>query len=254
MEPQAETERLTRIQTVQELMQEAQGSGGPALASRQRLVMVYHGAAFRYLVGVLHDRDAAGEIAQEFALRFMRGDYLRADPTRGRFRDYLKAVLRNMAMDYWRKVGRDKCKGPLPEEGAALAAPEEAADGGLTAALREELLARTWEALARFEKQNNVPYHTVLSFKVNPKAATSDRRASTAQLAKQLAPRLGKELNENAVRQLLHRAREKFAELLVEEVLRSMLHAEPERLEEELIELKLLNYCRSALERRACHA
>jgi Sigma-70 region 2 len=248
-------DRLTGIETAQELIMVAQGGDSVAVVSRQRLVLLYHGAAYRYLIGVLRDTDAAGEIAQDFALRFMRGDFLQADPERGRFRDYLKVVLRNMATDYWRKAGRDKQKGPLPDEGVlADAHRDKAAADGLNAGLREELLSQTWEALARYERETGRPYYTVLSFKVNAQTANPERPARTAQLVKQLAPRLGREINENALRQVLHRAREKFAELLVEEVLRSLLNSDPGRLEEELGELKLLDYCRSAVERRLCRS
>ena len=234
MESAVQNDRLTGIQTVRALLCDAQGAGSTAVLSRQRLVLLYHGAAFRYLVGVLHDTEAASEIAQDFALRFMRGDFLQADPERGRFRDYLKVVLRNMATDYWRKAGREKQWGPLPEESVLPAATsEKAAMEGLSAGLREELLAQTWEALAQYQRETGRPYYTVLSFKVNARAASASRPATTAELVKQLAPKLGRQLNENALRQALHRAREKFAELLVEEVLRSLLNSQPERLEED---------------------
>ena len=52
------------------------------------------------------------------------------------------------------------------------------------------------------------------------------------------------------VRQTLHRARERFADLLLDEVIQSLDHPDAERLEQELIDLALLEYCRPALERR----
>jgi hypothetical protein len=57
-------------------------------------------------------------------------------------------------------------------------------------------------------------------------------------------------VSEAGVRQTLHRAREKFADLLLEEVARELDDPTPERLEEELSELSLLDQCRAALERR----
>jgi len=53
------------------------------------------------------------------------------------------------------------------------------------------------------------------------------------------------------VRQTLHRARVKFAELLVAEVGRSLETSMPDRIEQELIDLGLLPYCREALDCRA---
>jgi hypothetical protein len=53
-----------------------------------------------------------------------------------------------------------------------------------------------------------------------------------------------------AVRQALHRAREKFVDLLVSEVTLSLGDASHEDLEQELIDLGLFAYCRAALDRR----
>jgi RNA polymerase sigma-70 factor (ECF subfamily) len=70
-------------------------------------------------------------------------------------------------------------------------------------------------------------------------------------MAAQLSTELGKPLTAAGVRQLLHRARERFADLLLEEVAQSLAEPSPERLEQELLELGLLEYCRPALQRRA---
>jgi RNA polymerase sigma-70 factor (ECF subfamily) len=58
---------------------------------------------------------------------------------------------------------------------------------------------------------------------------------------------LGKTLTEENLRQLLHRARKRYAELLVDEVARSLDTAETDKVAEELIELQLMSYCRSAV-------
>jgi hypothetical protein len=52
------------------------------------------------------------------------------------------------------------------------------------------------------------------------------------------------------VRQILCRARDKFAEYVVGAVARSLPSASPEELERELIDLGLLAYCQEALSRR----
>jgi RNA polymerase sigma-70 factor (ECF subfamily) len=52
-----------------------------------------------------------------------------------------------------------------------------------------------------------------------------------------------------AVRQALHRARDRFADLLLEEIRHSLTEPTPDRLEEELLDLGLLDYCRPALDR-----
>jgi RNA polymerase sigma-70 factor (ECF subfamily) len=68
-------------------------------------------------------------------------------------------------------------------------------------------------------------------------------------MAEHLSAALGKPVNAAWVRQNLHRAREKFAELLVEEVLHTLERPTAEQLEEELIDLALFEYCRDAVAR-----
>jgi hypothetical protein len=58
---------------------------------------------------------------------------------------------------------------------------------------------------------------------------------------------VGKAFTIAGTRQLLHRARKRFAELLLDEVARSLPTSAPDHLEQELIDLNLLHYCRSAL-------
>jgi RNA polymerase sigma-70 factor (ECF subfamily) len=75
--------------------------------------------------------------------------------------------------------------------------------------------------------------------------------ARSAELGDHLSACRHLELTPEAIRQLLHRARENFADLLVDEVARSLGSADPGKLEQELIELDLLDYCRPSLARRA---
>jgi RNA polymerase sigma-70 factor (ECF subfamily) len=69
------------------------------------------------------------------------------------------------------------------------------------------------------------------------------------QMAEELAARLGRPCTPAGVRQALHRAREKFADLLLDEVTHSLEDPTAEHLEQELVDLGLLDYCRPALER-----
>ena len=51
----------------------------------QKLLMEYYfGAVYRYLRVSVRDPEAAADLAQDFALRFVRGDFKKADPSRGR--------------------------------------------------------------------------------------------------------------------------------------------------------------------------
>jgi RNA polymerase sigma-70 factor (ECF subfamily) len=70
------------------------------------------------------------------------------------------------------------------------------------------------------------------------------------QMAEQLANQLGRPITADGVRQMLHRARERFAVLLLEEVTHTVAQPTAECVTEELAELGLLDYCRPTLPHR----
>lgn len=237
--------RLSRITTRWSVVLQAHQGEPDAVGPAQRqLLQRYGGAVYRYLLGALRDPDAADELSQEFSLRFVRGDFRRAAPERGRFRDYVKTALFHLIVDYQKR--RRNQPGRLPESGLEPAAPEpevRESDAEFLNGWRDELLARAWEALERVERQTGQPFHSVLRFRAeNP-------GLSSAQMAQQLGERLQRSLTADSVRQTLHRARERFAALLLDEVSCSLETSDQDRLEQELIDLGLLAYCRSALQR-----
>jgi RNA polymerase sigma-70 factor (ECF subfamily) len=208
-------------------------------AAQEALVERYLGAIYRYLLGAVRDPDVADELFQEFSLRFVRGDFRNADPKKGRFRDLVKTALINLVINHQKK------KRPLPlatESGVEAPATWDP-DAEFTARWREELLRRAWKALQAYQEESGRPFHTVLRFKAD------HPKLSSTELAEQLGVRLGKPLTSAALRQTLHRAREKFAELLVEEVRATLPGADDARVEQELIDLGLFSYCRPATER-----
>jgi RNA polymerase sigma-70 factor (ECF subfamily) len=217
-----------------------QAHGGPedaAAAARRLLLERYGPAVRRYLGAVLGDPHAADELTQEFAVCLLRGDFRKADPGRGRFRHYVKGVLFHLVGQYRR--GRAKQPRPLPADEVA-AGDESAGDDAFDESWRGELLARAWAALADAQPA----YHVVLRFRAeHPKMGSEE-------MAGQLTERLGRPLTPDGVRQTLHRAREKFADLLLDEVARSLREPTRDRVEEELAELRLMEYCRPALGRR----
>src|SRR5688572_15010871 len=83
---------LSAIATSWSLLRRAHDApADDAAAARRLLIERYGGAVKRYLTSVLGNRDTAEELTQEFALDLVRGGFRRADPNRGRFRDYVKA-------------------------------------------------------------------------------------------------------------------------------------------------------------------
>jgi DNA-directed RNA polymerase specialized sigma24 family protein len=235
--------RLGDIDTRWTLVRQAHGDGPAAGDARGGLLARYGGAVRRYLLGAARDADAAEDLFQEFAVVFLTGGLRAADPARGRFRDYVKGVLFRLAADYHKKAKRRS--GPLPADEAA-AEPEWVApsDEAFVAAWRDELLARAWAALQGAEATGGSPWYTMLRLR------TEHPDASSPELADRLGRQLNKSLTAAAARQLLHRARERFADLLLDEVAGGLADPTPDAVAEELTELGLLEYCRPALDRR----
>jgi RNA polymerase sigma-70 factor (ECF subfamily) len=245
MEPQTLHQRLSQISTLWSLVLQATQGPEAATSAQEQLLKRYGGAVYRYLLAVVRDPNLADDLAQEFALRFVRGDYRRVDPQRGRFRNFVKTVVLNLVTDHRR---RQKVRPPLlppdaPEPAIKADATEEQ-DRQFLDCWRHELLTRAWEALAAHEKQADQPLYTVLRFR----ADHPDLRA--AQLAEQLSVPLDKPVTDNWVRQVLYRARKLFADFLLDDLVQSLENPSLAQVEEELLDLGLLEYCRPALERR----
>jgi RNA polymerase sigma-70 factor (ECF subfamily) len=249
--PEAAHARLSSVESRWTLLFQAhQGSLSARMAAQKQLLLRYYGAVYRYLLGTVRDPVAAEDLAQDFAVRFLRGDFHTANPERGRFRDFLKAALRHLALDYWRKQARAPAEAAVEEvqEAATTSAADSAFDREFLEKWRQELLSRTWEGLAAVEARTGQPYHTVLTRK------TAEPQIRSAQLAEELSKHLKRSITDMAARQLLHRARESYADLLVEEVVQSLETTDMDELQQELVDLELLGYCQTALERRKVRA
>jgi RNA polymerase sigma-70 factor (ECF subfamily) len=246
MELTMSSQRLSSISTLWSLVRQAnQGPAEATRAAQERLLERYGGAVRRYLLGALRDEDAAEELFQEFALCLLQGNLRGADPGRGRFRDFVKGVLSHLvAKHHQRGRRRPQLLGSQQPEPVEEAPTHSELDHSFLASWRDELLAHSWAELAQVEHRTDQPFYTVLRFR----AEHPD--LSSGQIAEQLGTQMGKPLTAAGVRQILHRAREKFAGLLLDEVAQSLEHPTADRIEQELLELGLLEHCRPALQRR----
>jgi RNA polymerase sigma-70 factor (ECF subfamily) len=235
---------LSRISTHWDLLLAAhQGEATIMRQAQQELLRRYCGAIYRYLLSVVRDADAAADLSQEFALRFVRGAFRNADPDQGRFRDFVKKSLYHLIMDHRRR--EEAHPRSLPAELPDMDDRTDAwIDDEFNKHWRGEILGRTWEALAAQENETGQLFYTVLHWRVG------HPQRPAAQLAQELSIKLGKPFTEGAIRVQLHRARAKFADLLLDEVARSLQSSVTERIEQELIDLDLLTYCKAALKRR----
>ena len=180
MNEESPVDRLSRISTQWTLV--FRGLGGPEGAepsALEELMNRYHRVAYQYLMGALRDADAAEDLFQEFALRFVRGDFKRADPERGRFRDYLKTALIRLVIDHRRQQRNqaDRLDTARLANVGSLDDTDEL-DKEFLLRWRDELLARTWDSLADMERESGQLYHAVLRFRAEHPDASSDEMAA----------------------------------------------------------------------------
>jgi len=235
--------RLSRIVTLWSVVRQAHDGPRDAVQAAQReLLERYGGAVRRYLLASLRNEDAADEVFQEFALRFVRGDFHRAHPDQGRFRSFLKTVVYRLVIDYQRRQGRQARQQALPADGPECReAQANDADEQFSQSWRDELLSRSWNVLEEISRRENKQYYDVLRLRAEHPELRS------TELAERLSFGASKPTTAANVRVLLHRARQRFAELLLEEISHSLHTTDVEHIEQELIELNLYGYCREAL-------
>lgn len=245
MDDDKQIAHLSQIQTQWSMIFQAhQGSSDEAIAALEALMDRYGGAVHRYLLGVTRDPHLAADLAQDFALRFLRGDFRRADPRFGRFRNFVKTSVLNLVIDHHRRI---KSRPQALSDGAMEVADSTddlaELDRQFLACWREELLVRAWAELERHQEKSGQPFHTVLRHRADhPEQRSPD-------MAVDLTEKLGKEVNAGWVRQTLLRSREKYVALLVEEVARSLGHPSEAEVDEELMDLELWDFCRPGKKR-----
>ena len=109
-------------------------------------------------------------------------------------------------------------------------------------AFADNVLDLAWAALERYQANHSgsAPY-TLLRLR----AAHPDD--DSKQLAEKLSQKVGRAIRPDAVRQQLHRARVRFAEMLVRELADGLDQPSTDRIEEELVELGLYEHVRDVL-------
>ena len=77
---------LEKLSTAWSLLRLAHEGGTADARDAQALLLErYRRAVYRYLVGALKNESEAEDLFQEFAFRFVRGDFRNAAPEAGRF-------------------------------------------------------------------------------------------------------------------------------------------------------------------------
>jgi RNA polymerase sigma factor (sigma-70 family) len=207
-----------------------------------RFVRRYASAIHRYVAALVTNRHDAEEVTQEFFLRVAQHGFIRTRQEGGRFRDYLKAAVRNAALNFLRRNRAPKPADSGIFEAALADKAALAADQAWAAAWRRSLLERACRSLEKHQRRSpgNL-FHTVLSVLAdNPLDDTKTLAARTGALT-------GRPLQPEAFRKQVSRARRMLARLLVQEVAQTLDEPTPEHIKEELIELALWEYVRGYL-------
>jgi RNA polymerase sigma-70 factor (ECF subfamily) len=229
------------------IFEACRGPDGADKSAQAAVLERYCAAVYRYALRVLGDPDDADEACQEFAYRFVRGDFRHADPAKGRFRDYVKSAVINLLGEFRREratqLRTDSFEGQVAVA-PVTPPPIETDEAQFLVLWRKELINRAWGEMECNQPGSGPPYYAALRLK------SETPELSAAELAERLNAAGHGDYTAVAVRQVLHRSREIFAEKLFDEVSRSILSNDPDDVNEELVDLNLLTYCRDALKRR----
>ncbi len=236
-----ESERIDAIKTRWTLIRHAHQSGDALTAeeARRELVMRYAPAVRRYVGAILGSSDQAEDLAQDFVVRLMKGDFAGADPERGRFRDLLKTAIRNMIRTHWQKANRRR---PADADLSLLQDDfNEKQDQDWTAAWQRTVIEQTWSRmLAEDEGQPSAGFR-LLKLRVQMPDASSEA------LAEALGKRLNQTIKPDNCRQMLKRARARFAAHLLDEIRASLDDESEDRVQQELADLGLLEWIRDGV-------
>ena len=235
-------ERINQIVTQWSLLRLAHQGAPDSPRARQAMLLRYRGPIRSYVGALLREEQDADEVAQEILVRMLRGDFGSARPERGRFRDFLKVAVKNMVRTFCTRRQRRTGVHYDLEQSPEPSAEADAAEQAWQASCQREVLDAAWRGLEAFERTNEgCLYHTVLALRAE--YADDD----SAELAERLSQTTSRSWRADAARQLLRRARLRFAQLVVEEVAQSLDQPGPEEVEDELVDLGLASYVRPFL-------
>lgn len=235
--------RISRIQTRWTLLMNSRESNtNIAAAARAQLAMRYSGATYRYLLSLVRNAEEAEDLTQVVALKFLEGKFSGADRLKGRFRDYLKSAVINVARDYLNSKGRLK----EVSIDSLVEIVERSASDSWVECLHEAYLERALAQLEEDDAHSGKQYASLLYWR------TEHGDASSQEMALFLSGQTGEQTSAVNARKTLQRARDRFVELVVDEVRQSLpenARAEDD-VDEQLAAIRLLELCRPARNRQ----
>jgi RNA polymerase sigma-70 factor (ECF subfamily) len=210
-----------------------------AVHDAAQFVVRYAAAIRNFLTALVHDEHDAEDVLQEFLLSVTEKGFPRADPSRGRFRDYLFITVRNAARKY---LQRKQTRRTREARAPSPTLPPSQAEETWMSEWHRCIMDRALNALHHHQRQSpgNLA-HTTLTVRLEHPDADS------AFLAAETSRHCGRTIRPDAYRQHLRRARGLLARFLVDEVVRTLDSPTPQQIEEELIAVGLMAYVRPYL-------
>ncbi len=206
-----------------------------------RFMMIYGPALRSYLLAILRrarDEQGVDDVMQDMLIKVAEKGFPAFDPARGKFRNYLKEIVRNAALKRLRhRAGKERQTDMTVLEKLVQSVPDE-----LETALKDDwrqcVLNQAWRALERHQREagrGNLAFTVVRLSVDHPEC---DQR----ELALKAGGLSGQALTPEAFRKQLSRARRIFANLIVAEVQQTLDSATAAEVYEELADLGLLRY------------
>jgi hypothetical protein len=213
----------------------------PVIGDPVQFVLRYAPAVRCYVGALISHTHDAEDVVQDFLTQAVSRPFTPEQVRRGRFRDYLKAALRNAAITHFRRAAS-----PLRAAGDVSSFPaaevDDAADRAWLAEWRGCLLQRAWEALEQHEHlaPRGIAYTAL-------RLAVDHAEESSESLAARATALTGCAVGAAAFRKQLSRARRRFAQLIVNEIRQTLDHGRAEDVVEELCDLGLMDLVRDFL-------
>ena len=208
---------------------------------------VYQNPIRRFFLFLTGDETKTDELFQEFALKFLSGAFDSYAPGKGRFRDYLKTVLRNQ---FRKTFSQKQVLGSEVLEKAEVS--DELADSELQAALREfdtheghDILRLVDEDLRAEEANGEHQYHSLLKFLLQSKQ--DSKRVAVTEVASFLSSVRGDTVSSDNAKKIKSRAVSSYTNKLISEIGNRIGSFEKADLRQAAEELGVLGYCGKAL-------
>ncbi len=245
--------KLDQMETCWTIMHQAHaGSVQRCAAARAWLVERYEPVVRRYLQGAvskLHQLrrhpDLVDDLVGCFAERLLAGKFHGADPSKGRFRFFLKVCLSHMLRDRLRELYHDDRIQPLEFEPEEVHLPGGEEERQIWSS---HLIQLALERLRHEGQKSSRKRHLFAVLDASLKRP----EMYSYELARDLAPLLSKDVDGNWVRQNLLRARARLAQHLIDLVTEMLPDPSLEEVEEELRALGLYVYCKKILQPLRC--